>query len=139
MKKDKNKKDRMKIIGGNFLGLLLIGIIVICVGIGFLGSDGGSAWGTGWAPSVNKQKQEDQTTGLICIGAGIVIILAGGFYYSHAKANYLRDNEILSSLKSANSDESTKNKLSELKEMLDKNMITQEEYENKKKDLLDKM
>ena len=40
----KKEKDKMKLIRGNFLGFLIIGIIVICVGIGFLSSDGGSAW-----------------------------------------------------------------------------------------------
>lgn len=136
--KNKNK-DRMKYIRGNFLGFLLIGIIVICVGISFLGSDGGSAWGTGWAPSVNKQKQEDQKTGIICIVVGIGIIVAGGFYYDHAKANYLRDKEIVSSIKESNKNENSTEKLKQLKEMYDSKMITEEEFEKKKQDILNKM
>ena len=60
MKKGK-EKDKMKLIKGNFWGFLIIGIIVICIGIGFLGSNGGSTWGTGWAPSINKQKKEEIT------------------------------------------------------------------------------
>ena len=135
----KKKQDRMKIIRGNFLGFLVIGIIVICVGIGFCNSNGGGAWGTGWAYSVNKQKQEDQKTGLICIGVGIAIMIGGGFYYDHAKGNYLRDQEIVSSIKSANKTETTADKLKDLKEMFDKKMITEEEYENKKNELLNKM
>ena len=134
----KKKQDRMKIIRGNFLGFLVIGIIVICVGIGFCNSNGGGAWGTGWAYSVNKQKQEDQKTGLICIGVGIAIMIGGGFYYDHAKGNYLRDQEIVSSIKSTKT-ETTSDKLKELKDMFDKKMITEEEYESKKKDLLNKM
>lgn len=137
----KKSKDRMKIIRGNFLGFLLIGIIVIWIGISFVNSNGGSAWGTGWAPSVNRQKQEDQKTGIICIVAGIAIMIGGGFYYDHAKSNYLRDKEIVSSIKdvSKNMNENTTEKLKQLKEMLDQKMITEEEYENKKKDLLNKM
>lgn len=134
----KKKPDMMKIIRGNFLGISIIGIIVICVGIGFCNSDGGSAWETGWAPSVNRQKKEDQKTGLICIGVGVAIMIGAGFYYDHAKGNYLRDQEIVSSIKSTKT-ETTSDKLKELKDMLDNKMITEEEYENKKNELLNKM
>ena len=130
----KKKQDRMKIIRGNFIGILIIGIIVICVGIAFGNSDGGS----GWAYSVNKRKQEDQKTGLICLGVGIATMIGAGFYYDHAKGNYLIDQEIVSSIKSTKT-ETTSDKLKELKDMFDKKMITEEEYESKKKDLLNKM
>ena len=138
MKKGK-EKDKMKLIKGNFWGFLIIGIIVICIGIGFLGSNGGSTWGTGWAPSINKQKKEDQKTGVICIVVGIGIMIAGGFYYDHAKANYNRDKEIISSIKKVGKNESTADKLKQLKEMYDSKVITQEEFEKKKKEILDKM
>ena len=130
----KKKQDRMKIIRGNFIGILIKGIIVICVGIAFGNSDEGS----GWAYSVNKRKQEDQKTGLICLGVGIATMIGAGFYYDHAKGNYLRDQEIVSSIKSTKT-ETTSDKLKELKDMFDKKMITEEEYESKKKDLLNKM
>lgn len=130
----KKKQDRMKIIRGNFIGILIIGIVLICVGIAFGNSDGGS----GWAYSVNKRKQEDQKTGLICLGVGIATMIGAGFYYDHAKGNYLRDQEIVSSIKSTKT-ETTSDKLKELKDMFDKKMITEEEYESKKKDLLNKM
>lgn len=130
----KKKQDRMKIIRGNFIGILIIGIVLICVGIAFGNSDGGS----GWAYSVNKRKQEDQKIGLICLGVGIATMIGAGFYYDHAKGNYLRDQEIVSSIKS-NKTETTSDKLKELKDMLDNKMITEEEYENKKNELLNKM
>lgn len=130
----KKKQDRMKIIRGNFIGILIIGIVLICVGIAFGNSDGGS----GWAYSVNKRKQEDQKIGLICLGVGIATMIGAGFYYDHAKGNYLRDQEIVSSIKSTKT-ETTSDKLKELKDMLDNKMITEEEYESKKKDLLNKM
>ena len=130
----KKKQDRMKIIRGNFIGILIIGIVLICVGIAFGNSDGGS----GWAYSVNKRKQEDQKTGLICLGVGIATMIGAGFYYDHAKGNYLRDQEIVSSIKSTKT-ETTSDKLKELKDMLDNKMITEEEYENKKNELLNKM
>lgn len=130
----KKKQDRMKIIRGNFIGILIIGIVLICVGIAFGNSDGGS----GWAYSVNKRKQEDQKTGLICLGVGIATMIGAGFYYDHAKCNYLRDQEIVSSIKSTKT-ETTSDKLKELKDMLDNKMITEEEYENKKNELLNKM
>lgn len=65
-------------------------------------------------------------------------MIGAGFYYDHAKGNYLRDQEIVSSIKSTKT-ETTSDKLKELKEMFDKKMITEEEYESKKKDLLNKM
>lgn len=130
----KKKQDRMKIIRGNFIGILIIGIVLICVGIAFGNSDGGS----GWAYSVNKRKQEDQKIGLICLGVGIATMIGAGFYYDHAKGNYLRDQEIVSSIKSTKT-ETTSDKLKELKDMLDNKMITEEEYENKKNELLNKM
>ena len=130
----KKKQDRMKIIRGNFIGILIIGIVLICVGIAFGNSDGGS----GWAYSVNKRKQEDQKTGLICLGVGIATMIGAGFYYDHAKGNYLRDKEIVSSIQSTKT-ETTTDKLKDLKEMFDKKMITEEAYENKKKELLNRM
>lgn len=135
----KKEKDKMKLIRGNFLGFLIIGIIVICVGIGFLSSDGGSAWGIGWSSSVNKQKKEDQKTGVICMVVGIGIMIAGGFYYDHAKANYKRDKEIISTIKEAGRSENSTEKLKQLTEMYNSKMITEEEFEKKKKDILDKM
>ena len=135
----KKEKDKMKLIRGNFLGFLIIGIIVICVGIGFLSCDGGSAWGIGWSSSVNKQKQEDQKTGVICMVVGIGIMIAGGFYYDHAKANYKRDKEIISTIKEAGRSENSTEKLKQLTEMYNSKMITEEEFEKKKKDILDKM
>lgn len=66
-------------------------------------------------------------------------MIGGGFYYDHAKGNYLRDQEIVSSIKSANKTETTADKLTELKDMFDKNMITEEEYKKKKDELLNKM
>ena len=135
----KKEKDKMKLIRGNFLGFLIIGIIVICVGIGFLSSDSGSAWGIGWYSSVNKQKKEDQKTGVICIVAGIGIMVAGGFYYDHAKANYKRDKEIISTIKEAGKSENSTEKLKQLTEMYNSKMITEEEFEKKKKEILDKM
>ena len=65
-------------------------------------------------------------------------MIGAGFYYDHAKGNYLRDQEIVSSIKSTKT-ETTSDKLKELKDMFDKKMITEEEYESKKKDLLNKM
>ena len=130
----KKKQDRMKIIRGNFIGILIIGIVLICVGIAFGNSDGGS----GWAYSVNKRKQEDQKIGLICLGVGIATMIGAGFYYDHAKGNYLRDQEIVSSIKSTKT-ETTSDKLKELKDMLENKMITEEEYENKKNEVLNKM
>ena len=54
------------------------------------------------------------------------------------RGNYLRNQEIVSSIKSTKT-ETTSDKLKELKDMFDKKMITEEEYESKKKDLLNKM
>lgn len=65
-------------------------------------------------------------------------MIGAGFYYDHAKGNYLRDQEIVSSIKSTKT-ETTSDKLKELKDMLDNKMITEEEYENKKNELLNKM
>ena len=89
--------------------------------------------------SKNKQKKEDQKTGVICIVAGIGIMVAGGFYYDHAKANYKRDKEIISTIKEAGKSENSTEKLKQLTEMYNSKMITEEEFEKKKKEILDKM
>ena len=66
-------------------------------------------------------------------------MIAGGFYYDHAKANYKRDKEIISTIKEAGKSENSTEKLKQLTEMYNSKMITEEEFEKKKKDILDKM
>ena len=43
-KKKDNNKDRLKAIRGNFLGFLLLGVIVFCIGIGFINSTTEGSW-----------------------------------------------------------------------------------------------
>ena len=143
MKKEKkkdSKKDSLKLIRGNFLGLILIGIIVICIGVGFASSDGGaSSWVSQNPSKIRAQKEEDQKIGVICMVSGVALILFSGFYYDHAKSKYKRDLEMMEAIKESNKTENEADKLKQLKEMYDSKLITEEEYEKKKKEILDKM
>ena len=138
-KKKDNNKDRLKAIRGNFLGFLLLGVIVFCIGIGFINSTTEGSWVPQNPFTAQEEKEEKMKIGAGCMIGGVVLALFGGFYYDHAKANYKRDKEIISTIKEAGRSENSTEKLKQLTEMYNSKMITEEEFEKKKKDILDKM
>lgn len=131
-------EDKMKLIKRNCLIIAIVGIILICVGIGFLSSDGGSTWGGGWYSDIKKQQEEDAQIGTICLLIGIGVLVVDIIYYNHSKANLNNSNsEIKNNVSLTNNNSAAK--LKQLKEMCDEGIISKEEYEEKKKKILDNM
>ena len=92
-------EEKMKLIKKNCVIIAIVGIIIVCVGIGFLSSDGGgSSWGGGWYSSIKKQQEQDQQVGAICLLIGIGVFIFDAVYYNHAKAN-LSNNKTESDVK----------------------------------------
>ena len=135
-------EEKMKLIKKNCVIIAIVGIIIVCVGIGFLSSDGGgSSWGGGWYSSIKKQQEQDQQVGAICLLIGIGVFIFDAVYYNHAKAN-LSNNKTESDVKpntTNNTNTDNAAKLRQLKEMCDDDLINKEEYEEKKKRILNNM
>lgn len=138
-KKKDNNKDRLKAIRGDFLGFLLLGVIVFCIGIGFINSTTEGSWVPQNPFTAQEEKEEKMKIGAGCMIGGVVLALFGGFYYDHAKANYKRDLAMMETIKEAGKNENEADKLKQLKEMYDSKLITEDEFEKKKKEILDKM
>ena len=99
-----------------------------------------------WGTRRYKESEDTNQWGTICLVAGIGLSVFSVIYVNNAKAHALGDGEdIISKItaKVSNSDGKTKDdsseKLKQLKELLDDKVITKEEFEKKKKEILDKM
>ena len=113
---------------------------MIFIGIAFLNSDSGSSWGGGWYSNIKKQQEQNQLIGGICLGISIVIFISDAIYYNHSKANLMNSNTSnINQNKINQSTDDNVSKLRQLKEMCDDGIISKEEYEMKKKKILDNM
>ncbi len=129
------KKTKKKIRVWDCILCIVIGIFIIMFGIStFIDatSTANKYRGTKWvAQDTKKEAEENKIVGIVAIGIGGAFLCVGIFDYSKRKQKYAMD------VGSANG--STATKLEELKKMLDQKIITEEEFENKKKELLKKM
>ena len=134
-------EEKMKLIKRNCVIIGIVGIIVIFIGIAFLNSDSGSSWGGGWYSNIKKQQEQNQLIGGICLGISIVIFISDAIYYNHSKANLMNSNtsNINQNKINQRTDDDNVSKLRQLKEMCDDGIISKEEYEAKKKKILDNM
>ena len=134
-------EEKMKLIKRNCVIIGIVGIIVIFIGIAFFNSDSGSSWGGGWYSNIKKQQEQNQLIGGICLGISIVIFISDAIYYNHSKANLMNSNtsNINQNKINQSTDDDNVSKLRQLKEMCDDGIISKEEYEIKKKKILDNM
>ena len=113
------------------------------IGIAFLNSNSGSSWSGGWYSNIKKQQEQNQQIGVICLGISIVIFILDAIYYNHSKANLMNSNtsniNINQNKINQSTDDDNVSKLRQLKEMCDDGIISKEEYEAKKKKILDNM
>ncbi len=113
--------------------LIIIGIILLCVGLILISEGESTSHYTVGDPTVKSMaKAPYEKWGTIFSVAGGVAIV-GGFIY---KGNNTTENKINNESKT--STDSTA-QLEELKSLLDKGVITQEEFDAKKKKILDKI
>ncbi len=114
---------------------VVIGIVVIMFGLStFMDatSTANKYRGTKWvAQDTKKEAEENKVGGIVAIGIGGAFLCVGIFDYNKRKQKY--------AMNVGSTKDSTATKLEELKKMLDQKIITEEEFENKKKELLKKM
>lgn len=114
--------------------LIVVGIILIIFGVLLLISSSDDNFGGD--PSIRARKAEPyKIWGTICMFSGVATLLVGIIYKGNDKnnSNNITENPVnVQNIDFAN-------KLEELKGLLDKEIITQEEYENKKQEILNKL
>ena len=138
------KKNLMERVGqnkGKLIGYLIFGIIGVCIVIiafsvfaeaeSYKGNS--LNWHTGVTTKESRETLEKWGIGIFIFGA-IVIAEACSKCYGILFKDKSKDKE-----KNVKPKVDTSYKLRELKKMLDENIITKEEYEEKKKDFLNKM
>ena len=136
-------EEKMRLIKRNCVIIGIVGIIMLIIGIALLNSNSGSSWGGDWYSNIKKQQEQNQLIGGICLGISIVIFISDAIYYNHSKANLMNSNtsniNINQNKINQSTDDDNVSKLRQLKEMCDDGIISKEEYEIKKKKILDNM
>ena len=139
-KKDEERgipKEKAALIRRNFLISFIIGVILIIMGISSLG-DSKVGFNAEVGTRTYKASQEDNKWGTICLVAGIGLCIFAVIYNNNAKIKELKS-DTKNEEKSNNTQFTVADKMEELKRMLDSNIITKEEFEKKKKEIIDKM
>lgn len=124
---------KSKSIMKTFAIILAIGIVITIIGIGNL-SDSSKTMGY-------QKKQDLNKWGTIALVAGIGIDILSVVYLNVAKTKETQgDSQNKSNVKNTTKEENNiSKKLEDLKRLADNGTITQEEFENKKQELLKKM
>lgn len=117
--------------------LIILGVVLILVGICLLATgEEKSHYTVGDRTVKSMAKASYEQWGTICVVSGGVVLLVGIIYKENNNTNVIMETprtNINNEVKSSTS------KLEELKNLLDKGIITQEEFDEKKKQLLEKI
>ena len=137
MNNNQVKKSSRNVIK-NFWGMLIIAVFLLIMGIGgyinsFEPVDASSSWK--YTESELEEQQEASRPIFIIMAVGGIGLVIVAFLYKSSGDYQVNLAKIL--MKSKEEDSATK--LERLKKLYDEKVITKEEYEKKKKDLLEKM
>lgn len=137
MNNNQVKKSSRNVIK-NFWGMIIIAVFLLIMGIGgyinsFEPVDASSSWK--YTESELEEQQEASRPIFIIMAVGGIGLVIIAFLYKSSGDNQVNLAKIL--MKSKEEDSATK--LERLKKLYDEKVITKEEYEKKKKDLLEKM
>ena len=137
MNNNQVKKSSRNVIK-NFWGMIIIAVFLLIMGIGgyinsFEPVDASSSWK--YTERELEEQQEASRPIFIIMAVGGIGLVIVAFLYKSSGDNQVNLAKIL--MKSKEEDSATK--LERLKKLYDEKVITKEEYEKKKKDLLEKM
>lgn len=137
MNNNQVKKSSRNVIK-NFWGMIIIAVFLLIMGIGgyinsFEPVDASSSWK--YTESELEEQQEASRPIFIIMAVGGIGLVIVAFLYKSSGDNQVNLAKIL--MKSKEEDSATK--IEKLKKLYDEKIITKEEYEKKKKDLLEKM
>lgn len=137
MNNNQVKKSSRNVIK-NFWGMIIIAVFLLIMGIGgyvnsFEPVDASSSWK--YTESELEEQQEASRPIFIIMAVGGIGLVIVAFLYKSSGDNQINLAKILMKTK----EEDSATKLEKLKKLYDEKVITKEEYEKKKKDLLEKM
>ena len=137
MNNNQVKKSSRNVIK-NFWGMIIIAVFLLIMGIGgyfnsFEPVDASSSWK--YTESELEEQQEASRPIFIIMAVGGIGLVIVAFLYKSSGDNQVNLAKILMKTK----EEDSATKLEKLKKLYDEKAITKEEYEKKKKDLLEKM
>ena len=125
---------REKLLKRNFMIILIVGILLIIGGISSLSEVRTAPSGTFLMEDVADANEEYETLGTVLLFAGVGLCVVSFIYRNSAKARLLTVDKEHTKTKGNSVD-----KIKELKKLYDEKAITKEEYEKKKKELLDEI
>lgn len=128
----------MKKVNKTFLIMLIIGIVLFAIGMNGY-QDSFKEVSTGWKndysqKELEEQQKDNRTVSIIAVVGGVALVIGAFIYNSHIKTSSKLVKEI-----ALQKNNNFKEQLSNLKSLYDDKAITKEEYEKKKKEILDKM
>ena len=123
-----------KLIKRNFMIILIVGILLIIGGISALNEIRTAPSGYFLTEDVAEINEENETIGTVLLFAGVGLCVVSFIYRNSAKAQLLTTDKEDKKTKGNSVD-----KIKELKKLYDEKVITKEEYEKKKKELLDEI
>lgn len=135
---NKEVKKSSRNVTKNFWGMIIIAVFLLIMGIGgyansFEPVDASEYWRT-TEEELEEQQEASRPIFIIMAVGGVALVIVAFLYKSNGE-NQVNISKIL--MKSKEEDSATK--LEKLKKLYDEKVITKEEYEKKKKELLDKM
>ena len=125
---------REKLLKRNFMIILIVGILLIIGGISALNEIRTAPSGYFLTEDVAEINEENETIGTVLLFAGVGLCVVSFIYRNSAKARLLSSN-----VETKKSEDNSVDKIKELKKLYDEKAITKEEYEKKKKELLDEI
>lgn len=134
---NKEVKKSSRNVTKNFWGMIIIAVFLLIMGIGgyansFEPVDASEYWRT-TEEELEEQQEASRPIFIIMAVGGVALVIVAFLYKSNGE-NQVNISKILMKSK-----EDSATKLEKLKKLYDEKVITKEEYEKKKKDLLDKM
>ena len=122
---------REKLLKRNFMIILIVGILLIIGGISALNEIRTAPSGYFLTEDVAEINEENETIGTVLLFAGVGLCVVSFIYRNSAKARLLSSN-----VETKKSEDNSVDKIKELKKLYDEKVITKEEYEKKKKEIL---
>ena len=123
-----------KLLKRNFMIILIVGVLLIIGGISALNEIRTAPSGSFLTEDVAEINEENETIGTVLLFAGVGLCIVSFIYRNSAKAQLLTTDKEDKKTKGNSVD-----KIKELKKLYDEKVITKEEYEKKKKELLDEI
>lgn len=130
------KKTKNKLIKISDIIVIIIGIVILIFGLNYIPEKEENSWSSSYHIGESKKAQEEQEEEVKVQNTIIIVGFAITVFGVACIIKRVLDKK---DTKFEKNDNSTSVKIKELQKMLNEKIITEEEYEKKKKEILDKM